>query len=306
MEKIVIAGTGPAGLTAAIYAARANLSPVVLGGKLPGGLLTQTTDVENFPGFPDAVNGYELMHAMQLQAEKFGARIVSEEAVSAELSDGGVQKLTLSSGDVIEAQALIIATGAVPRWLGVKGEEEFMNRGVSACATCDGPFYRNVPVVVAGGGDSACEEAGFVSRFASVVHLVHRRDSLRASKIMAERTLANQKIVIHWNSVIEEIKGSSDVDSVVIRDVETNAVTEIPANGFFAAIGHKPGTEIFKGQLELDENACIVLKCNSSATSLKGVFASGDCADHIYRQAITAAGMGARSAIDAVRYLESL
>lgn len=306
MEKLIIIGSGAAGLTAAIYASRANMHPIVLDGKLPGGLLTQTSEVENFPGFPDGVNGYELMNQMRIQAEKFGAKLVSATVSSVELSDGGTQKITLDDGAVLEALSVIISTGATPRWLGVKGEQEFMNRGVSACATCDGPFYRNLPVVVAGGGDSAMEEALFLTHFASEVHVIHRRDSLRASKIMADRALANPKIIFHWNSTVDEIKGQNDVDAVVIKDVNTNAITEIPAKGFFAAIGHVPGTEAFKGQIELDDKECIILKNNTSCTNLKGVFAAGDCADSLYRQAITAAGMGARAAIDAVRYVESI
>ena len=302
-KDVIIIGGGAAGLTAAIYASRANLTPVVLAGPLPGGLLTQTTDVENFPGFPDAVNGYELMFKFQQQAEKFGAKIVNETVQSVKLVEGGPHELVLGNGEIAECRALIIATGAAPRWLGLPSEEKFLNKGVSACATCDGAFYRNVPVVVVGGGDSAMEEATFLTHFASEVHLVHRRDAFRASKIMAERVKANPKIKIHWNSSVVEIFGNTEVDGVEIRDIVTGEQTQIPCKGYFAALGHIPNTGLFKGQLAMNEAGYIELKGASSYTSMAGVFCAGDCADHVYRQAITAAGMGARAAIDAERWL---
>ena len=305
MEKIVIIGCGAAGMTAAIYAARANLEPLLLSGPLPGGLLTQTSDVENFPGFPDAVNGYELMFKFQQQAERFGTRIESDIVTRCELQPGGPHKLYLESGKEIECKALIIATGASPRWLGLPSEQKFLNRGVSACATCDGAFYRNVPVAVAGGGDSAMEEANFLTHFASEVHLIHRRDEFRASKIMVERAQNNPKIIFHLNAVVNDIYGENDVDGVEIKDVKSGELTRIPCKGFFAALGHVPSTALFKDQLELDEKGYLKLRDKSSMTSMEGVFAAGDCADPTYRQAIHAAGMGCRAAIDAERWLNS-
>lgn len=302
-EDLMILGGGAAGLTAAVYAARANLKPVVFAGPLPGGLLTQTTDVENFPGFPDAVNGYELMFKFQQQAEKFGARLVGETVQSVKLADGGPHELVLGSGERVSCRALIIASGASPRWLGIPSEKQFLNKGVSACATCDGAFFRDVPVAVVGGGDSAMEEALFLTRFASEVHLIHRRDSFRASRIMAERVKANPKIRIHWNSTVAEIYGDAEMEGVVIRDTVSGATQKIACKGYFAALGHVPNTGLFKGQLAMDEAGYIILDGASTRTSLSGVFAAGDCADHVYRQAIVAAGTGARAAIDAERWL---
>lgn len=305
MEKLIIIGCGAAGLTAAIYAARANLNPLVLAGPLPGGLLTQTSDVENFPGFPEAVNGYELMYKLQQQAERFGTRIENETVQSVALKDGGPHSLTLGSGKTLECEALIVATGASPRWLGLESEKKFLNKGVSACATCDGAFFRNVPVAVVGGGDSAMEEANFLTHFASEVHLIHRRDAFRASPIMVERTKANPKIKLHLNATVTEIYGDKDVDGVELKDVQTGAVEKIACKGYFAALGHIPNTSIFKGLLEMDEGGYIVLQDAGSKTSVEGVFGAGDCADHVYRQAITAAGMGCRAAIDAERWLNA-
>ncbi len=303
MKDLVIIGCGAAGLTAAIYAGRADLSPEVITGILPGGLLTQTSDVENFPGFPEAVNGFELMFKFQQQAEHFGAVMVNDSIVKAELQPGGGHKLTLNSGEIIETRALIIATGASPRWLGLESEERLKNHGVSACATCDGAFYRDVPVVVIGGGDSAMEEALFLTKFASKVTVIHRRDQLRASKIMADRALKHDKIEFCWDSVVEEVLGDEAVTGVKIKNVKTGAVTTLECAGYFAALGHVPSTQLFAEQLELDEKGFIVLQNNSSYTNIDGVFAAGDCADPTYRQAITAAGMGARAAIDAERWL---
>ncbi len=305
MKDLIIIGGGAAGLTAAIYAARAGLAPLQITGALPGGLLTQTTDVENYPGFPDAVNGYELMFRFQNQAAKFGTETLNGIVESAVLKDGGPHELKLTDGQTLLCRALIIATGASPRWLGLESEQKFLTKGVSACATCDGAFFRGVPVVVVGGGDTAMEEANFLTRFASKVHIVHRRDQFRASKIMAERTLANPKIEVHWNSTVEEILGKDEVDAVKIRNVLTGAESLIECKGYFAALGHAPSTAPFRGQIELDDAGFIVLKPRSSETSVDGVFAAGDCADPVYRQAITASGMGCRAAIDAARWLEA-
>lgn len=304
-EKLVIVGSGPAGYTAAIYAARANLNPLLYSGMVPGGLLTQTTEVENFPGFPEGVQGFDLVTAMQAQAERFGTRIEYDAVEKFELTDGGIQKLILPSGDVVEAEALIIATGASPRYLGLPNEERLRNHGVSACATCDGAFFKDVPVVVVGGGDSAMEEATFLTRFASKVYVVHRRDELRASPIMAERARANPKIEFVWSSVVEDILGQESVEGIRVKSLKTGETSEIACKGYFAALGHIPNTAPFKEFIQLDEHGFVVLSGDSSRTTLAGVFAAGDCADPHYRQAITAAGMGCKAGMDAERYLES-
>ena len=303
MEKLIIIGCGAAGMTAALYAARANLNPLVIAGPLPGGLLTQTSDVENYPGFPEAVNGYELMFKFQQQAEKFGARIENEKVEKVHLQPGGPHQLILEGGRELTCSALIIATGASPRWLGLEAEKKFLNRGVSACATCDGAFYRNVPVTVVGGGDSAMEEANFLTHFASEVHLVHRRDSFRASKIMADRARNNPKIRFHLNSNVIDITGNQEVDGVIIKNSVSGEETRIACKGYFAALGHVPSTALFKGILEMNEAGYLTLQGQSSRTSMEGVFAAGDCADPVYRQAIHAAGMGCAAAIDAERWL---
>ena len=303
MEKVVIIGSGPAGYTAAVYAARANLEPLVISGNTIGGLLTQTSEVENFPGFPEGVNGYELTMKMQTQAEKFGARLEIANVEKLELTDGGVQKITLDNGNVIESKALIIATGATPRWLGLESEERLKNCGVSACATCDGAFFEDMKVVVAGGGDSAMEEALFLSKFASEVIVVHRRNELRASKIMAERAMNHEKIRFVWNSQIVEILGESEVTGIKVKNNVDNSESVIECQGVFVALGHVPATELVKGQIDMDDAGFIKLENNTSMTNLAGVFAAGDCADHRYRQAITAAAAGCRAAIDAERYL---
>ena len=303
-EKVVIIGSGPAGCTAAIYCARAGLSPLVYCGEMPGGLLTRTTTVENFPGFPEGVQGTDLVMACQEQAERFGARFEFDSLERVELTDGGIQRLFPQGGGEVETRALIIATGATPRWLGLEGETRFANRGVSACATCDGAFFRDQPVLVVGGGDSAMEEAIFLTSFAEIVHVVHRRDELRASPIMAERAKKNPKIRFHWSSAVRELAGGDHLENAVIEDLKTGARETIACRGYFCALGHRPATGLFEGRLELDDQGYIVLKDNTSATSLAGVFAAGDCADPRYRQAITAAGSGCRAAIDAGRYLE--
>ena len=304
-EKLVIVGSGPAGYTAAIYAARANLNPLLYSGMLPGGLLTQTTEVENFPGFPESVLGFDLVTAMQAQAERFGTRIEYDAVEKFELTDGGIQKLILPSGDVVETEALIIATGASPRYLGLPNEERLRNHGVSACATCDGAFFKDVPVVVIGGGDSAMEEATFLTRFASKVYVVHRRDELRASPIMAERARANPKIEFVWSRVVEDILGQESVEGIRVKSLKTGETSEIACKGYFAALGHIPNTAPFKEFIQLDEHGFVVLSGDSSRTTLAGVFAAGDCADPHYRQAITAAGMGCKAGMDAERHLES-
>ena len=308
MEKVVIVGTGCAGLTAAIYTARANLSPLVLTGTMPGGLLTTTSTVENYPGFPEGVDGYELMVRMQKQAEKFGARIKILQALEAVDFTKRPFVLTVD-GERIETETLIIATGAGHRHLGLESEHLLEKKGVTYCATCDGawPMFRNQPLVVVGGGDSACEEATYLTRFASEVYLVHRRDSLRASKIMADRTFAHAKIKPVWDSeVIEVLDVKQDkVTGVRLRNLKTKVESVLPCAGVFVAIGHVPNTQLFKGVIDMDENGYIIPK-RGTETNIPGVFVAGDCSDHVYRQAITAAGLGCAAAIDAERYLSNL
>jgi thioredoxin reductase (NADPH) len=307
MEKVVIIGTGCAGLTAAIYTARANLNPLVLTGLVPGGLLTTTSIVENYPGFPVGIDGYELMTRMQQQAEKFGARVKFAVVEAVDFARRPF-KLTVD-GEMVETEAVIIASGAGHRHIGLPSEAKLEKKGVTFCATCDGalPMFRNQPVVVVGGGDSACEEALYLTRFASVVYLVHRRDALRASKIMAERTLGNAKIKPIWDSVVTEVMDVSQdkVTGIRLRNVKTHAESAIDCAGVFVAIGHVPSTAIFQGQIAMDENG-YVLQQRGTETSVSGVFVAGDCADHVYRQAITAAGQGCAAAIDAERYLAHL
>jgi len=302
-ERLVIIGSGPAGLTAAIYAARANLKPLVISGSLPGGLLTQTSEVENFPGFVEGINGFELMSQMQQQAERLETRIEYDQIDKVELTDGKEQTLYLSSGNVIKADALIVATGASPRYLGLANEERLRNHGVSACATCDGAFYKNVPVVVLGGGDTAMEEATFLTKFASKVYLIHRREGFRASPVMVERAQKNPKIEMILNAVVEDVLGEKSVTGVVVRSTVDNTVKTIECQGYFAALGHIPNTTFVRDYLDLDAAGYIVIG-NNSKTKLAGVFAAGDCADPVYRQAISAAGMGCRAAMDAIKYLE--
>ena len=305
MQNIVIIGSGAAGLTAAIYASRADLSPLLISGALPGGLLTQTSDVENYPGFPEAVNGFELMFKFQQQAEHFGTTIKSGIVDKVDLKAGGPHTLHLNSGESIKTKALIIATGASPRWLGLESEERLKNKGVSACATCDGAFFRDVPVVVVGGGDTAMEEAMFLTKFASKVMVVHRRDELRASKIMGDRAMANPKIEFFWSSQVVEIIGDEQVEKVKIKNLKDQSENIVKAKGFFSALGHIPNTQIFDSHIETDDKGFIKLQNSSSYTNVDGVFAAGDCADHVYRQAVTAAGMGCKAAIDAERWLEA-
>jgi thioredoxin reductase (NADPH) len=308
MEKVVIIGTGCAGLTAALYTARANLSPLVLTGTMPGGLLTTTSIVENFPGFPEGIDGYELMIRMQKQAERFGARI--RQMVEVKSVDLSRRPFVLDlDGETVETETLIIATGAGHKHLDVPGEHELEKKGVTYCATCDGawPMFRNKPLVVVGGGDSACEEATYLTRFGSEILLVHRRDSLRASKIMAERTLANPKIKPVWDSVVTEVlnQGEGKVTGVRVKNLKTNEERVIECAGVFVAIGHVPNTQLFKGVIDMDE-AGYIKPTRGSETKVPGVFVAGDCSDRIYRQAVTAAGMGCAAAIDAERYLSAL
>jgi len=307
MEKVIIMGTGCAGLTAALYTARANLSPLVITGLMPGGLLTTTSIVENYPGFPEGIDGYELMTRMQKQAERFGARVRFGIVEAVELSKKPFV-LTVD-GEPVETQTLVIASGASHRHLGLESEDLLEKKGVTYCATCDGalPMFRNQPLVVVGGGDSACEEATYLTRFGSTIHLVHRRDSLRASKIMAERTLAHPKIQPIWDSVVTEILDAKQdkVTGVRLKNVKTNKESVVASAGVFVAIGHIPNTQLFKGIIDMDENGYIIPK-TGMMTNVSGVFVAGDCSDHVYRQAVTAAGMGCAAAIDAERYLAAL
>ena len=303
VHELIIIGSGPAGYTAAIYAARAALNPVVFEGALDsGGALMNTTEVENFPGFPDGVMGPELMDQMRSQAERFGARLISDDAEAVDLT-GKVKKVTDSAGKVWEAKAVILAMGSGYRKLGVDGEERLSGRGVSWCATCDGAFFRDKPIAVIGGGDSAVEEATFLTRFASRVTLVHRRDELRASKAMVSRAEKDPKLDFAWNSVVESINGDARVESVTLRDTVTGETRRLEVSGVFVAIGHDPRSALVKGQVELDEAGYVKVVAGSQATNLPGVFACGDLVDHTYRQAITAAGSGCRAALDAERWL---
>lgn len=302
-EKVAIIGSGPAGLTAAIYAARADLDPLLIEGFERGGQLMITTDVENYPGFPDGIMGPDLMEQMRKQAERFGTRIVSSNVTNVDFSS---RPFTISVGsDDYRAETVIISTGASARWLGVPGEEKLRGFGVSACATCDGFFFRDKELVVVGGGDSAMEEALFLTKFASKVVVVHRRDEFRASAIMANRVLEHPKIEVRWNTVVEEILGDSTVTGVRLRDVVTDEAIDLATDGVFVAIGHTPNTDVFKGQITLDDAGYIVTAPGTTRTSVEGVFAGGDVTDKIYRQAVTAAGMGCQAALDAERFLEA-
>ena len=305
VRQLIIIGSGPAGYTAAVYAARAHLRPLVLEGVQSGGALMTTTEVENFPGFPDGILGPDLMDQMRKQAERFGAELLTEDATRVEL-EGDIK--TVYVGDTAyRARAVVLATGSAWRPLGVAGEQELLGHGVSSCATCDGFFFRDQHIAVVGGGDSAMEEATFLTKFASTVTIIHRRDEFRASKIMADRALSNPKIKVEWNTVVDEILGADgSVTGVRVHDVNTGEPRTLDLTGVFIAIGHDPRSELFKDQVAVDENGYVRVDSPSTRTSLPGVFACGDLVDHHYRQAVTAAGTGCAAALDAERYLASL
>ena len=303
-KKVLILGAGPAGYTAAIYAARASLEPTMVAGLEPGGQLMQTTDVENFPGYPDGINGAEMMGHLQAQAERFGTEIIYDMATEADLSKRPF-RVKLDGGAEYTADALIIATGASAKWLGIENEQRLRlsGGGVTACATCDGAFYAGEDVCVIGGGDTAMEEAQFLTRMCRSVHLIHRRDEFRASKIMQKRTLENEKITVHWNRQMVDVLGGDKVTGVKLENTQDGSTEELAVTGVFLAIGHKPNTDFLGGQLETDDNGYLVVKPGTTRTNVEGVFACGDVADHVYRQAVTAAGTGCMAAIDAERWL---
>ncbi|MCE2503716.1 MAG: thioredoxin-disulfide reductase [Chlorobi bacterium] len=307
-HKLIIIGSGPAGLTAALYAARANLNPVVYEGDQPGGQLMITTDVENYPGFENGILGPEMMQIFRHQAQRFGSESRYEYITSVDFSERPF-KLKSDRGTKLSADAVIVTTGASAKLLGLPSEGKYMGYGVSACATCDGFFFKDQEVIVVGGGDTAMEEANYLTRFCKKVTIVHRRDEFRASKIMRDRVLANEKIEVIWDTVVDEILGEDDpvkkVTGITLRNVKTDTVTKMPVDGVFMAIGHKPNTDLFQGGLEMEENGYLVVKPGTSYTSVEGVFAAGDVQDHVYRQAVTAAGSGCMAAIDAERWLEA-
>jgi thioredoxin reductase (NADPH) len=302
IHDVIIVGSGPAGLTAALYTARADLAPLMIEGREAGGQLMLTTEVENFPGFPDGIMGPALMNDMRKQAERFGTQFLTADVDEIDLTSGAPFTMKVG-GDTYRSKTVIISTGATARWLHLPNEQRLIGRGVSSCATCDGFFFRDRELVVVGGGDSAMEEATFLTKFASKVTVVHRRDELRASKIMADRAMANPKIEWAWNSVVTDVLGDDAVTGVVLRDTVTGETTEMATDGLFLAIGHDPTTQLFAGQLDLDEEGYILVDHPRTTTSVPGVFAAGDVVDHVYRQAITAAGMGCKAAIDAEHHL---
>ena len=302
IHELVIVGSGPAGLTAAVYAGRANLSPIMVEGIGAGGQLMLTTDVENYPGFPDGILGPELMMKFREQAERFGAEFVTADADRVELTPGGPHTVWVGDRE-IRARSMIITTGAKARMLGLPNEQRLLGHGVSTCATCDGFFFREKPIAVVGGGDSAIEEAIFLTKFATTVSVIHRRDELRASKIMQDRAFANPKIEFKWNSEVIDVMGDGAVDAIRLRDTVTGAESDLEVQGVFVAIGHDPNTALFRDQLDLDENGYILTAPDSTRTSVEGVFAAGDVQDHVFRQAVTASGSGCMAAIEAERWL---
>ena len=297
---VIIIGAGPAGYTAGIYCSRARHDTLIVSGLLPGGQLMNTTDVENYPGFSDGIMGPDLMQVMRKQTERMGTTIIDDVVVDVDFRHKPFKVLTAS--EEFESKTIIVCTGATPRKIGIVGEQTFAGKGVSYCATCDGAFFREQHIAVVGGGDSCMEEATFLTKFASKVHIIHRRDKFRASKIMQERALNNEKIQVHWNSIVKDIKGGEKVQQIILTDTVTNEETSLDMGGVFVAIGHEPNTELFKDQLELDENGYIILK-NNTQTSIEGIFSAGDVHDHRYRQAVTAAGYGCMAAIDVDKYL---
>lgn len=304
VHDVLILGSGPAGLTAAVYCARANLSPLLIDGSQPGGQLTLTTDVENFPGFPKGIMGPQLIQDMRAQAERFGTTFRQGHVSAVDLQSRPF-RITVDGEDIIETKTLIICTGASANLLGLPSESRLMGHGVSTCATCDGFFFRGKEIAVVGGGDSAVEEATFLTKFASKVTLIHRRDKLRASKIMQDRAMANEKLAFQWNSTLEEVLGDEVVTGVRVRNIQTNQTENLSLSGVFIAIGHTPNTSLFKGQIDMDETGYIRTQPYRTTTNIPGVFAAGDVQDSNYRQAITAAGSGCMAAIDAERYLEA-
>ncbi len=301
-EKVIIIGSGPSGYTAAIYAARAGLTPLMFAGILPGGQLMITTEVENYPGYPEGIMGPEMMEHFRKQAERFGTRIVYEMITACDLSSTP-KKLTDGSGKVFYADTVIISTGADAKWLGLPSEQTFMNRGASACAVCDGFFFRGKEVAVVGAGDTAAEEATYLAKLCPTVHLLVRRDEMRASKFMQERVKNTPNIKIHWFTETVELMGGEKLEKIRVINTQTKIESEIPVSGFFVAIGHKPNTEIFKGQLDMDETGYLITKNGTTNTNIEGVFAAGDAQDKTYRQAVTAAGTGCMAALDAERWL---
>ncbi len=301
-RKVIILGSGPSGFTAAIYAARSNLSPMIITGLETGGQLMTTTDVENYPGYPEGVTGPKMMEDLQAQAERFGTEIHYDMGVEVDLSKRPFS-ITVDGGDVFTCDALIVSTGASAKYLGIPSEQRLRNKGVTACATCDGHFYSGQEVAVIGGGDTAMEEAQYLTRMCSKVHLIHRRDAFRASKIMQKRTLENPKIEVHWNSSVDEVLGTDSVTGIRIKNTVDGSTSEVPLTGMFLAIGHVPNSQIFKGALDMDETGYLSVVPGTTKTNIEGVFAAGDVADKMYRQAVTAAGTGCMAAIDAERWL---
>lgn len=302
IHKCLIIGSGPAGYTAAIYAARANMSPTLFTGAEPGGQLMITTDVENYPGYPKGIMGPEMMEEFRQQAERFGTRIILEMITKVDFS-GPVHKIWTESGEEFQAHSIIIATGASAKWLGLPSEQRLTNKGVSACAVCDGFFFRGREVAVVGGGDTAAEEASYLAKLCPKVHLLVRREEMRASKIMQERVFKAENIIVHWNSETAEVLGDDEVEGIRIRNTVNGEETVLPVAGFFVAIGHKPNTDVFKGWLDMDESGYLITTPGTTLTRVPGVFASGDAQDRVYRQAVTAAGTGCMAALDAERYL---